>query len=1279
MAAGDRIKFKINGLEYSVGCEVSSDITLLDYIRETAELRGTKYMCREGGCGACIVSVVKSSEEASLSVNSCMVSVMSCQNWEITTIESLGNRRNGYHPIQKTLADYNGSQCGYCSPGWVMSMYSLLQNKKDITMSEIEQSFGSNICRCTGYRPILDAFKTFANDSPNHQNIPDIEDASICNKTGKACRKKCIPENDGWCIVGKDDLDIVTEIQLKDGRQWFRVLKINDVFNILQKKGLDSYMLISGNTAKGVYPIHQYPQILIDISGIAELKSFRIDQNLIVGAGTTLTEFMNVLKDVSNDYCFQYLETLYKHLKLIAHIPVRNIGTLAGNLMIKHQHNEFPSDIFLLLETVGARLNVLSVQGLERKVSMQEFLNIDMKGKLIFEILLPPLNNEYKIVTFKVGLAVTIYLGTSNQIMPRSQNAHAIVNAGFFKYNDIDSKVQTCRLVFGGLSSSFVRATSTESLLVGKKLFSNYTLQSALIILQNELVVKENPPEPSSAYRKQLALALFYKGLLTLCPENILSARYQSGALRLHESVTVSQARQVYDTKPNLWPLNQPVQKLEALIQCSGEVLYTEDLPNIPHEVYAAFVLSTVSTGTIESINYEFALEQPGVIGFYSATDIPGINSFTPNDCPPNVPNLINEEVLCSETVKHYNQPIGIIVAETRQIAERVAKLVKINYNNTKKPVLDIKDAKKYPSRVQLLTAKDATNKGGDVKNIIKGKNTIYGQYHFTMETLVCISYPSEKGLTVYSTSQWPDVVQLMISRALNIDQNRIDVYVQQLGGGFGMKISRNTQVAVACSLVAYKLNRPCRFVQSLTTNTRALGKRMPCSSQFQAEVNEKGIIQSLTLNVYEDNGYAVNEHLADLGTSIYSNCYDASRWDYKCFNVITDTAKNTYLRAPGTLETISIVEGVMEKISYQLSVDPVDVRLANLDNVNYADIKDMFENLKMTSEYLKRRTEINNFNEENRWKKRGLRFSFLRWESVDSRYYDVNIAVYHGDGSVVISHGGIEIGQGINTKAAQICAYTLNIPLEKIQVKGNNTIITPNGAVTGGSITSQSIGIAVQNACEELLERLEPIKKMPNVTWEVLINEAFKSSIDLQSHGYVGKKSIQNYSIYGVTLAEVQIDILTGESEIIRVDLLEDAGQSVSPGIDVGQIEGAFVMGVGYWMTEKLVYDETNGELLTDRTWNYYVPQARDIPRDFRVYLRKNSYSNQVILGSKSTGEPPICMAVAIPFAIREALTSARLESGIPSTNWFEIDGPYTVESICMAAGTKTEHFKFN
>ncbi|CAK1542874.1 unnamed protein product [Leptosia nina] len=1251
------VSFTVNDIQCTVGSEVSSSTSLLNYIRNTLELHGTKYMCLEGGCGACIVSVLRP-DGCTHSVNSCLISVTSCDKWQITTIEGIGNKQQGYHILQKTLADNDGTQCGYCSPGWVMAMYGLLKTKK-MTMLEIEKSLASNMCRCTGYRPILKAFKQFAIDAPPAAKLSiDIEDLATCKD--KRCSRTSCDEYD-WCFLPKTVDEDRIYIQLKDDKEWFKVQTTAEVFSILQAKGDDSYMLVAGNTGKGVIPIVDYPRILIDISEVSELKGYYFDQNLVIGAGSTLTELMNIFQYVSQTReDFSYLSVLNDHLKLVAHIPVRNLGTVAGNLMLKHQDPEFTSDVFLILETVGADITIVQSYGANKVMSLPQFLQEDMTSKIVYNVILPPLGLDNRVVTYKV--------------MKRSQNAVAIVNAGFVYKIDPSYRVISARIVFSGLQPGYTRGYKSEAHLIGKNLFSNDTLQAAVQILVTEIVVTKTPVEGSVDYRRKLAIGLFYKGLLSLCPSNILKSRYRSGAIKLHESRGVSSGKQIYTTDSSLYPVNQPIHKVEGLIQCAGEAPYSDDVPKIPRQVYAAFVLSTVGIGEIEHIDDTKALAVKGVIAFYTAKDIPGANTFTSGASG----NTNDEELLCDGKVKFFNQPIGIIVAEDDHIAQMASSLVCVTYRNTRKPVIDVKEAKHLKDKTYLVKIINGSNQGEDVVSVIRGNNTEYGQYHFCYENIVCVSWPTEDGIAARAATQSTDSDQITSSRCLNIDQNRIDVENRRSGGAFGLKITRSLQVSAACNLVTYKLNRPCRFILPLRTTMRSVGKRFSASIDYEVGVNKKGDIQYINYTVYSDNGYIVNERIVEHTYDVYFNCYKQHLFNFKAYDTITDKASNSFCRSPGSLEAISTTEFILERIAYELNLDPLEVRLANLDGKYRQVLTDMVDKLKKDADYLNRKSQVSHYNSENRWKKRGIRFAMMKWNSKPPYYSDVTVSVLHGDGTVVIAYGGAEIGQGINTKMIQVCAYFLNISVDKIKVKGSHTTITPNSAPTVGSATSQTAAIGVQRACEDLLVKIAPVRRdLDDPSWEDLVEAAYAREIDLQGHGFVNTSDVHNFDVYAVALAEVEVDILTGEWSIIRVDLLEDVGRSINPLIDIGQIEGAFIMGVGYFTMEDLIYDYS-GELLTERTWTYKILQALDIPIDFRVYFKPKPYRSDIVLGSKAVGEPATVMGVVVPFAMREAIASARSDAGKPTTEWFEIDGPHTVEKICLTSCTDIKEFKY-
>ncbi|KDR17215.1 hypothetical protein L798_08320, partial [Zootermopsis nevadensis] len=939
----------------------------------------------------------------------------------------------------------------------------------------------------------------------------------------------------------------------------------------------------------GVYRITDEPEVYIDVGDVAELKSVSTETALTLGGNTTLTEAMNLFYSLAEERpSYKYTKFLADHIDLIANVPVRNVTTIAGNLAMKHEHNEFPSDMYLMLEAAGATLNIAENGKILENVSMTAFLDMEMKHKIIHRINLPKLDENHYLTTFK--------------IMPRAQNAHAYVNAGFlFKIsmNESGKVLEKPRIVYGGINPQFIHASNTESYVNGKNLFDRKVLRTALKILDRELYPDHVLPDASPAYRKGLAEALFYKFVLGLSPPD-LPGNLVSGGKLLERPI--STGKQDFETNESVWPLNKPLPKLEAVAQCSGEAQYVNDIPKMPGEVYAAFSLTTVAQGYIGNINPSRALEMPGVVAFLSAKDIPGENSFIPLGL---ISLFEDEELFCSGDIKYAGQPLGLVLAESQALAHKAALKVQVEYSNVKKPNIDMREIIASGDKTRIRTEREPENESQGL----------------------CI--------TTYADLNMLD---------------HININVRRLGGGYGAKISRSAMISTACALGAHILQRPVRFVMNLETNMAVVGKRYSAAFDYEVGTDDDGKIKYMKTNVYENSGCHWNEPVSSSTIEHMKSCYDSRTWAVAGFSVRTDTASNTYCRAPSSTEGVGFIENVMEHIAKVVQKDPIEVRIKNLKQDD-STMRNMIKDLKVSAEYEERKHNIDEFNKKQRWRKRGIAlvpmiYPFPMWGN-----YSAIVSIYAQDGTVAVAHGGVEMGQGINTKVAQVVAHTLNIPLELVSVKPSNNVTAPNGMASGGSITSEACAYAAMICCKELLERMEPAKEgLKNPTWQHWTLAAYQQNIDMcATHMFTSKDDVKPYDIYGVTIGEVEVDLLTGQHQILRVDILEDAGESLSPEVDVGQIEGAFVMGLGYWLMEYLTFSPETGELLTNRTWNYKPPGVKDIPIDFRVHLRKKAPNPFGVLRSKATGEPPLCMSCVILFALRNALHAARQDAGKP------------------------------
>ncbi|KAM8703649.1 hypothetical protein ACLKA7_008301 [Drosophila subpalustris] len=1259
------IKFNVNGFPYEVQpADYAADITLNTFLREQLHLTATKYMCLEGGCGSCICVIQRrhpvTGDIKIEAVNSCLMLLNTCNDVDIITDEGLGNKISGYHPIQKRLAKLHGTQCGYCSPGFVMNMYGLLEGSGgQVSMSEVEDAFGGNICRCTGYRPILDAMKSFAADS--NIELPadcvDIEDSFelMCPRTGQCSSGSCSRKMQ----------------RVQDNCHWYWPKTLTELFVALDQVPIgEEYILVAGNTAHGVYRRPRTIRHFIDVNLVPELRQYSIESDhLLLGANMSLTEAMQVFQQAASRAGFEYCAQLWRHFNLIANVPVRNNGTLAGNISIKKQHPDFASDVFITLETLDVQVLVHENAHSQRVTSLLAYLQ-DSTPKLVIGGF------------FLRAYPKDKYLFNSYKILPRAQNVHAYVNAGFLiEWQDIQRHtVASARLCFGNIRPGYVHAQNAEQSLVGRDLYDSATVAQVFAELLASLQPVEMPPEASPEYREKLACSLFYKFLLGSAPKEIVRERLRSGGQLLERPL--SSGKQTFETIPKNYPVTQVVQKLEGQIQCSGEAKYMNDLLTTSNAVHCAFVTAKRVGATIERVDPRAAFQCKGVVAFYTAKDIPGDNNFYNSTLFVVEP----EEIFVAGPVKYFDQPLGVIAALSHDVAVYAATLVQVTYVNSQVKIYTRMNdvlADKANDRIFTMTRKEEEvsrpmPEAGDVMG--RGILQLESQYHFTLEPQTTVVVPLEEGLQVYCATQWMDVTQASISRMLKLEANAVQLHVRRVGGGYGAKVTRGNHVACACALVASKLNRPARFVQTIESMMEVNGKRWACRSDYDFQARANGSIRLLTNNYYEDAGCTLNENVVDFLTRpALPNCYNLTNLNFKIRGtaIRTDAASSTWCRAPGTVEGIAMTETALEHIAFACKLDPADVRLVNLRPGN--KMVQLLPRFLASTEYRKRRVEINLFNAQNRWRKRGLGLSLMEFPLNVSiaLCYPATVSIYHADGSVVISHGGIEIGQGLNTKAAQVAAFVLGVPLERVRVESANTITGANAFVTANSMTSEVIGIAVRKACNTLNQRLEPVKRRlgPQAKWEQIVEAAFLQSISLIASESFKMGDQPNYSIFGLSLSELELDILTGNHLIRRVDILEDAGESLSPSMDVGQVEGAFVMGLGYFLTELLLYDRQTGRLLTNRTWNYHPPGAKDIPIDFRIELLQKSPNPVGFLRSKATGEPAFCLAVGVLFAMQHAIQSAREDAGLPR-EWIRLGAPTTPETVVLSAGSEVHQF---
>ncbi|KAF2353566.1 CO dehydrogenase flavoprotein C-terminal [Trinorchestia longiramus] len=1104
-AARGTVLFVLNGKEHKVSPDrVPVDTRLVDYLRYHVHATGTKVMCREGGCGACIVVAsapdLDKGARRVFSVQACQLLVYACNDWEIQTIEYLGDRYSGYHRIQQALAGFYGTQCGYCSPGMCMTMYGETQRKGALTAQQVEEALDGNICRCTGYRPILDAFKSLALDATPKlkTQLADIEEAykSKCPRTGELCAGKL---SDGDCrgltkptaasdncsslnnssvsylpsiisslFLSSEPTDLTADSRLgvsDSTARWFYPVSGKGVMNALRlATPQDNVLLVAGNTGSGVFKNDGPYTMFISLDKVPEMqKVTQTSTSLKVGArvplSTCIDAFRAAASGPSSLRGYAHLNQIADHWQVVANTAVRNNGSWAGNLMLKNRHNDFPSDVFLTLSVCDATLLIgNAVTGKPEHLKVIDFPAYDMTKKVIVGMSIPPMPANTQIRTFK--------------ITPRAVNAHAYVNTAMrLPLNAEFMVTSTPTLLFGGLGGHFVSASKTEQFLVGKRLSEERVVQEAARRLADEAVPAVDPHQGSVEYRQSLVQSLFYKAVVSILRDRV-SRELRSAGEKLKRGLNSGQ--QDFDANSDTWPIGQAIPKIESLIQVSGEAEYGDDVPLLPGELHGQFVVSHYADARIDRVDASQALSLPGVVDFVTAADIAGKNSYYAQG----LSLLPKPDILFAvERTIYHSQPIGLVVAEDRDTAHAAAKLVTVSYSDIKKPVLHAKDALKH-NRVRECVGGDgkpyegihlhASSMSADqikMTHQIKGEMEVNTQYHFPMELVIARAIPIEDGYDIVCSTQFPNETQSAVAAVLNVPANSINLSVRRLGGAFGVKISRCNLAACAVAVAAAKTRRPVRVFMDLQTSMAAMGWREPYYATYDVTVDSTGKFKKVNVQMYSNTGHVDNESSIATAALALHNVYDSPVWKVVPKNLTTDCAANTWCRAPGHPESIAIVETIIEHVAAQLNMDPLAVREINLLPDSPDKGPNVFKNsilplLKEKADIDRRKRRVAQFNKENRWRKRGLSVTPLRYDFPFIPYfrYTALVAIYAHDGTVAISHGGIEMGQGINTKVAQVAAAILGVPMDLIKIKPTNTVIGANSMVTGGSYGTDTV-----------------------------------------------------------------------------------------------------------------------------------------------------------------------------------------------------------------------------
>ncbi len=755
---------------------------------------------------------------------------------------------------------------------------------------------------------------------------------------------------------------------------------------------------------------------------------------------------------------------------------------------------------------------------------------------------------------------------------------------------------------------------------------------------------------------------------------------------------------------PALWPSQGQTHPHEsARAHVSGEALYVDDVPELKGTLYAAPIMSPIAHGRIKSINTQAALRVDGVVGCVLANDVPGAKMQG---------SVIHDEpVFANEVVQHVGQVIGLVVAHSMAQARLAARRVVLDIEplpaiTTVQEAMDQQHFVLPPVYLKRGNAQQALQ---TAPHQLQGALSVGGQEHFYLEGQVAYALPLEQGQwQILASTQHPSEVQHWVAHALGVDYNAVKVECKRMGGGFGGKESQGGHLAVWSAVAAHKFEQAVKMRLDRDEDFQITGKRHPFEYSYTVGFDDTGLLCGLDLRMMANCGFSadLSGPVADRAVFHADNAYflqDVAIASYRCK---THTQSHTAFRGFGGPQGMVIIEHIMGEVARHLGLDPLAVRQRNVyapgrnvthygmtleDNI----LAPLMAQLAQTSDYQRRRAALDAWNAQSPVIQRGIALTPLKFGiSFTATLFNQAGALVHVyvDGSIQVNHGGTEMGQGLHTKVAQIVADELGVPLTQVRLTATDTSKIPNTSATAASAGTDLNGRAAQFAARTVRDRLATLVakldgcevkqvkfanghiRSPKQTrrFVEVVQAAYAKRIQLWSDGYYATPKIHYdkdtltgrpfyYFAYGAACAEVAIDTLTGESRVLRVDILHDVGRSINPAIDRGQIEGGFIQGMGWLTTEELVW-ANNGRLATHGASTYKIPSIGDVPPHFTVDLWPEPNPEDNVFGSKAVGEPPFMLAFSVIEALKDAVARHTGKTSVSLT------APATPENLLRA-----------
>jgi xanthine dehydrogenase molybdopterin binding subunit/xanthine dehydrogenase small subunit len=1256
-----RFELTVNGKVVTVEGQPARR-SLLDHLRAIG-LTGSKQGCAEGDCGACtalLVDTDASGRRVLRTFTTCITPLPLVAGREVITVEGVAARADGaLHPVQRAMVERYGSQCGYCTPGFIASMVEAFYRDEVRTLAGIADQLCGNLCRCTGYRPIRDALA----DAIASRGSPPGPDAF-------------------HAILRRPAAPLAGIAYAAAGEVFLRPTSLAELLRLLDEH--PEAEIVAGATEIGVEINKRGKRhpLLISTEGVADLRAITAGpEGFRVGGAATLTALEEALAGEH--------PAVDAMIRVFASRQIRNRATLAGNLVTASPIG----DMAPVLLALDARVEIVSSRG-AREVPIDAFFTgyrrtALSKGELVRAVILPRGGAPSGPGPFGAPAGLSRRTA-SYKVSKRRELDISIVAAAFSVDLDTAGVVRRARLAYGGVAPTPARAREAEALIEGRP-WTGETVASVLPTLA-QAFTPIGDARGSAEYRRALVVSLFEKffdGAADLAQDDSLDDLPRSAPAAVHRA-------------------EKALPHESGALHVTGAAVYVDDQAQRRSMLEIWPVCSPHAHARIVRRDASRARGMPGVVAVLMAEDVPGRND---------VGAVRADEILLADReAMFHGHLVAVVVGESYEACRAAAAAVDIEYEPLP-AVLGIDQAiaaGSFHTEPHVIRRGDVDAALAASPHRLDGQLATGGQEHFYLETHAAWAERGEDGdVFVCSSTQHPSEVQAAVAHVLHLPRSKVVVESPRMGGGFGGKETQGNTWAALVALAAWHTRRPVRVQLDRDVDMRLTGKRHPFCARFSCGFDEEGRVLGLRMGLVSDGGWALDlsASICDRALFHLDNAYYLPNVEFSGRVARTNVVSHTAFRGFGGPQGMVVIEEVMDRIARRLGLHPEVVRERNFyrgggetSTTHYGQLIEdsrvpaMWRTLLESAHFAERRAEIARYNARSPRRKRGIAVTPVKFGiSFTASFLNQAGALVHvyRDGTVQVSHGGTEMGQGLYTKIRGVAMRELGLPEGAIRVMKTSTDKVPNTSATAASSGADLNGAAVREACATLRARLAPVAagllgegvtaaevvfadgacRAGNAAlpFAAVVERAYLAQVSLSATGFyrtpgigydrtTGRGQPFYYFAGGVAVSEVVVEGYTGMKRLLRVDILHDVGDSLNPGIDLGQIEGGFVQGAGWLTGEELVWD-AEGRLLTSSASTYQIPSFGDTPAELHVTLLPDAAQRGTIHGSKAVGEPPLMLAISVREAIRDAVAAFGPPGGeVP------LAVPATHEAIFMA-----------